>query len=151
MLDAAMRYNETPVPQECLIGHSRVVVWQAGRIPEARIPGNQLSSHTVSNMANIGMKNCVYLARFRCQGKEYKKSLKTTNPEHARAALRRVEDTLHWLAIGHLTVPDGVDPGDFVVSGGNLPVHAQKQKPRHVPTVAEAVEEYTNNLGTSRR
>jgi hypothetical protein len=102
-------------------------------------------------MANIGKNNGVYLAPFRCQGKEYKKWLKTANPEHARTALQRVEDTLHWLAVGRLTVPEGVDPGDFVVSGGNLPAHAEKPKPRHVPTVAEAVEEYTNNLGRLAR
>ena len=79
-------------------------------------------------MANISTKNGVYLARFRCQGKQYKKSLTTTNLEHARAALRRVEDALHWLAIGHVAIPDGVDPGDFVVSGAVLPAPAQKLK-----------------------
>ena len=71
-------------------------------------------------MANLGKKNGVFLARFRFQGQEFKKSLKTADPDHARAALRRVEDALHWLAIGHLTVPAGVDPGDFILSGRTL-------------------------------
>ena len=42
-------------------------------------------------MANLGIKNGVYLARFRFQGKEYKRSLKTTQLASARAAMRRVE------------------------------------------------------------
>ena len=38
-------------------------------------------------MANLGRKGDVYLARFRYQGKEYKKSLKTTSLSDARAAM----------------------------------------------------------------
>ena len=54
-------------------------------------------------MANLGTKNGVFIARFRFLGKEYKRSLKTADRGHAVAALRRVEDALHWLAIGKLT------------------------------------------------
>jgi integrase len=96
-------------------------------------------------MANLGTKNGVYLARFRYLGKEYKKSLKTGDLGNARAALRRVEDALHWLAIGHLAVPPGVDSGDFIVGGGQLRQPAPK--PRTVPTLDAAVREYTGNLG----
>jgi hypothetical protein len=96
-------------------------------------------------MANLGKENGVYLARFRYQGHEYKKSLKTSDVAHARAALRRVEDALHWLTIGHLAVPAGIDPGDFVVSGGQL--RDPRSKPRAVPTLDAAVREYTTNLG----
>ncbi len=98
-------------------------------------------------MANLGKKNGVYLARFRFQGKEYKKSLKTADPDHAQAALRRVQDALHWLAIGHLAVPAGVDPGDFIVSGGTLAAPAPKAKPPNILTLCEAVREYGENLG----
>ena len=38
-------------------------------------------------MANLGKKGDVYVARFRFQGKEYKKSLKTTNLADAEAAM----------------------------------------------------------------
>jgi integrase len=98
-------------------------------------------------MANLGKKNGVYLARFRYLGKEYKKSLKTTNRKAAEAAMHRVEDALHRLAINVLRVPDGVDPGDFIVSGGTLTAPAPMCQPRAVPTVAVAVRKYTENLG----
>ncbi len=60
-------------------------------------------------MANLGVKNGIYLARFRFAGREHKKSLKTSDVGNARAAMHRVEDALHRLAIGLLTVPDRVD------------------------------------------
>jgi integrase len=98
-------------------------------------------------MANLGKKNGVYLARFRYQGKEYKKSLKTSSRKAADGAMHRVEDALHRLAVHVLTVPDGIDPGDFIVSGGTLTAPPPKSPPRAVPTVAAGVREYTENLG----
>jgi integrase len=98
-------------------------------------------------MANLGKKKGTYLARFRFQGKEYKKSLKTTDRKAAEAAMHRVEDALHRLAIHLITVPDGVDPGDFIVSGGTLTSPARKAPGRPAPTLAEAVQEYTENIG----
>jgi hypothetical protein len=50
-------------------------------------------------MANLGKKNGIYLARFRYQGTEYKKSLKTSDKKAADGAMHRVEDALHRLAI----------------------------------------------------
>jgi hypothetical protein len=41
-------------------------------------------------MANLGKKNGTYLARFRFQGTEYKRSLKTTDRKAADAAMHRV-------------------------------------------------------------
>jgi integrase len=98
-------------------------------------------------MANLGKKNGVYLARFRFQGREYKKSLKTTARRAAEGAMHRVEDALHRLAIGLIVVPEGVDPGDFIVSGGTLTAPAPKVQPRAVPTLDEAIQEYRDNLG----
>jgi integrase len=71
-------------------------------------------------MANLGQKAGVYLVRFRYLGREYKKSLKTRDPRAAQAALHLVEVALHRLLTGQARVPPGVDPGDFVVSGGTL-------------------------------
>ena len=45
-------------------------------------------------MANLGMKNGVYLARFRYRGKEFKKSLKTGDRKAAEGAMHRIEDAL---------------------------------------------------------
>ncbi len=98
-------------------------------------------------MANLGKKNGVYLARFRYSGKEYKKSLKTSDRKTAEAAIHRVEDALHRLAINTLAVPEGVDPGDFIVSGGTAAAAPRIPQPRAVPTLDAAIQEYLNNLG----
>ena len=69
-------------------------------------------------MANLGRKGDLFVARFRYQGKEYKKSLKTTRLADAQAAMHGIERAIHGLTTGLLQVPPGVDPGDFIVSGG---------------------------------
>ena len=84
-------------------------------------------------MAHLSKKNGIYVVRFRFEGKEYKRSLKTEQERHAQAALGRVKDALHWLAINHLQVPEGVDTGEFIVSGGTLekaPTQATEINPR---------------------
>src|SRR5262249_35560753 len=107
---------------------------------ETRCP----SSHAETEMANLAKKNGVYLARFRFHGKEYKKSLKTSDPIQAAAAFRRVEDTLHWLGIHHLAVPIGVDPGDFVLSGGTLTTPVVNVPQPQRPSLAVLIGEYKN-------
>ena len=96
-------------------------------------------------MAHLAKKNSVYMVRFRYNGQEFKKSLKTKTAGHAAAALRRVEDALHWLAINKLTVPNGVDAGDFIVSGGTL--QEPRQQRQGMPTLQEAIQEYKDHLG----
>src|SRR4051812_9130660 len=96
-------------------------------------------------MANLGRKNGVYLARFRFQGREYKKSLKTRDPAAARAAMHRVEDALHRLAVNLVRVPEGVDMGDFIVSGGTLAAPKQSLA-RPVPPLGAVIEDYLANL-----
>jgi integrase len=98
-------------------------------------------------MANLGNKNGVYLARFRYQGKEYKKSLKTTDRKAAEGAMHRVRDVLHRLTIGTLTVPEGADTGDFILSGGTSTAPPPKEVPARIPSLDEAVQEYQENLG----
>lgn len=100
-------------------------------------------------MANLSKKGDGYCARFRLRGKEYKKSLKTRDESAARAALHLVELTLHRLHTGQLHVPDRVDPGDFVVSGGTL--RAPVERPPVVeaaplPTTRQLTELYTAAL-----
>lgn len=91
-------------------------------------------------MANLGQKNGMFHVRFRFGGKEYKKSLKTRSQADAEAAVHGIEQTLHLLTIGKLVVPSGVDPGDFVVSGGTL---LEAAKPRRAsPTLETVVDRY---------
>lgn len=118
-----------------------------GRFPAGLRAGNQMSVKPhEKKMANLGKKNGVYVARFRLEGKEYKKSLKTSDPDQAAAAFRRVEDTLHWLGIHHLVVPAGVDPGDFVLSGGTLTTPIAEVPEPTRPSLSALMGEYRDNL-----
>src|SRR5205823_10990530 len=98
-------------------------------------------------MANLGLKGGVYHVRFRLRGKEYKKSLKTRDESAARGALHLVELTLHRLHTGQLRVPERVDPGDFVVSGGTLVEPAEPEAPAgpapSLPSTRELIGLYT--------
>ena len=94
-------------------------------------------------MANIGRKNGIFHVRFRHAGVEYKKSLKTRDPDAARAAGHLVEVTLHRLHTGQLVVPAGTDPGDFVVRGGiSSAPPARTEKTPAVPTVRVLAEQF---------
>jgi hypothetical protein len=68
-------------------------------------------------MANLCREAGIYYVRFRCQAKEYKRSLKVRERSDAEAARRSVEQTIHRLLVGLLTVPDSVDPADFIARG----------------------------------
>src|SRR4029079_7067301 len=94
-------------------------------------------------MANLGSKNGNYHVRFRYRGKEFKKSLKTRTAGEARAALHSVEQTLHRLYIGLLEVPQGVCPGDFIISGGTLrEAKTTPSLPIELPTTRELMRDY---------
>src|SRR5258708_720084 len=95
-------------------------------------------------MANLAKKGDLYVARFRYLGKEYKKALKTTHLADARAAMHGIERAVHALLTGLLQIPNGVDPGDFIVSGGSIRVAARPR--RRILTLAELIEEYLGNL-----
>ena len=84
-------------------------------------------------MANLGKKGDVYVVRFRLHGREHKKSLKVRDREAAEAARNLVELTLHRLKTGQVRIPPGVDPADFIVSGGVL-TEPVRNKPDAAPT-----------------
>jgi hypothetical protein len=92
-------------------------------------------------VANLGEKGGVFHLRFRFGGKQYKKSLKTRSRKDAEAALGGIERTVHNLLTGALQVPDGVDPGDFIVSGGTLK-EPRPTRRRSVPTLKDLIAEY---------
>jgi integrase len=93
-------------------------------------------------MANLGRKNGVFLIRFRYRGKEYKRSLKTINRLDAEAAQSNVQLTIHRLLTGMTELPDGIDPGDFIVSGGTLVKVTELPAPVVYPTTAALIERY---------
>jgi integrase len=95
-------------------------------------------------MANMGKKSGVYHVRFRFNGKEYKKSLGIRIAGEAEAALHRVEVTLYRIKTGQLAIAAGVDPGDFIVSGGMLTEArcvAAVSKPA-LPTTNDLIDQY---------
>ena len=59
-----------------------------------------------------------FASAFRYAGKQYKKSLRTRDPAAAQAACHLVELTIYRLTTGQLYLPQQVDVGDFIVSGG---------------------------------
>jgi len=94
-------------------------------------------------MANLGRKAGIYYIRFRYQAKEHKRSLKVRERSDAEAARRSVEQTIHRLLVGLLAVPDGVDPGDFIVSGGTLTASGNdRTAPPAVPFLADLIAAY---------
>lgn len=69
-----------------------------------------------------------YRIHFRCQGRQFQRSLKTVNLKEARGALGRIEETIRLIERGRLEIPDSVDPAEFVLSDGKLsqPVEVSK-------------------------
>ncbi|MSR55674.1 MAG: site-specific integrase [Gemmataceae bacterium] len=97
-------------------------------------------------MASIGIKGEVYNIRFRYQGSEFKKSLKTRDIAAAKAALHIVEVAIHRLLTGQVVVPPGVEAGDFILSGGTL---TEPEEPRikavPKPSTAQLTVDYLNS------
>jgi len=71
-------------------------------------------------MANLGRKDGIIHVRFRYHTRKYKTSLKVRDRTEAEATNPAVEPTGHRLLTGQALVPEGVDPGDFTLSGGTL-------------------------------
>lgn len=91
-------------------------------------------------MAHLTQKDGIYLVRFKHGGKHYKRSLKTRDRGEAKYALHRIEVAIHQLLTGQTEIPPGVDPGDFLVSGGTI--KAPQRPPTIPPTVDELIEEF---------
>ena len=75
-------------------------------------------------MANLGREGGIFHVRFRYDGRAVQASLKIDVRDDAEAALRTVELTINRLHVGLPAVPSGVDPGDFIVSGGTKTAEA---------------------------
>jgi hypothetical protein len=101
-------------------------------------------------MANLGQKDGIFHVRFRYAGKEFKKSLKIRDRADAEAARNLIELTIHRLRTGQTKVPEGVDAGDFIASGGTLqapPIPAEPVLPLVVlPSTRRLTEEYGESV-----
>jgi hypothetical protein len=58
-----------------------------------------------------------FVVCFRFGGRHFQRGLKTKDPAAAEAVRCRVIDRLYQLSIGSVTIPAGVDTGDFIVWG----------------------------------
>lgn len=61
-----------------------------------------------------------YKVGFRLGGRKLKKSVQTGSLNEAKEALGIVEQTLRAIERGWVTIPFGIDAGDFLLSGGRL-------------------------------
>src|SRR4051794_26045596 len=115
-------------------------MWQAAGSPERASAHHRPTTPREATMANLGKKGDLYVARFRYHGKEYKKSLRTTRRADAEAAMHGIERAMHGLATGLLQIPPGVDPGDYILSGGTVkePVRGR----RVMPPLSTLIREY---------
>jgi integrase len=95
-------------------------------------------------MASLDQKNGVFVIRFRYGGKQFKKSLRTRDETDADGALHLVQHTLYRLTTGQLEIPPGVDPGDFIVSGGKMTAPPPAADPPTAPSLSLAalIEKY---------
>lgn len=96
-------------------------------------------------MANLGRKGKIFLVRFRYDGKEYKKSLKVRDLQEAEAARSLVEVSIHRLHTGQIQIPDGVNAGDFIVSGGTA------RKPKSIRIQAKRIDEVISEYLEAQR
>ena len=111
-----------------------------GGLPQVSVKGCTI-------MASIFLKDGVFVARFRHQGREYKRSLKTGDRRDAEHALAEIVRAVHRLRVGLMAVPAGVTVPEFVLSGGTLAAPAPPAEPVAVaPTLAEAADRYVGNL-----
>jgi hypothetical protein len=75
-----------------------------------------------------------YHVRFRYGGASYKRSLKTADKGTAEAALARVEELVRLLEAGRVQMPEGADPGVWIVSDDKV---ARKVAPEKKETKPE--------------
>lgn len=85
----------------------------------------------------------IYYVRFRFGGRPFNRSLDTGSEEQARADLGRIEETLYDLKRGRLTIPEGAEPGEFIVTGGKL---ASKPMLPSVLTISGLIDLYKEKL-----
>jgi integrase len=84
---------------------------------------------------------------FRYGGQQFTRSLKTEDEREADAIKGRIEETLTLVQRGRIVVPEGADPGTFIVSDGKL-----ERKPGPRPqqpagaTIGDLVTAYADSL-----
>lgn len=84
-----------------------------------------------------------YRIRFRFEGQEYKRSIRTANEREANAILGRVEETIILIERGRLEVPHDVDPASFILSDGK---RNGKSRNGQLRTVRDLFDRYEKSI-----
>ena len=84
-----------------------------------------------------------YRIRFRFDGRQYKRSLKTADGREARAMLGRIEETILLIERGRITLPENADPATFILSDGK---RTGEKPERDALTLKTLFTTYTDEL-----
>ena len=90
-----------------------------------------------------------YRIRFRFEGRQYQRSLRTKAKAEADGVLARVQGTLRMIARGYLRVPVDADAGLFIISDGRVANHP-KATPA-TPTLGELFQHYFRHIATGAK
>jgi hypothetical protein len=74
-------------------------------------------------------KSGQFLVAFRFGDQKFKRSLKTSHPNEARAAISRIEENIRLVERGLLTLPEDADVVAFLLSDGRVPARIVVQMP----------------------
>jgi len=86
------------------------------------------------------LESGIWRARFRFGGRQFYRSLETTDEKTARGMLAVIEETIGLIKTGRLTIPTDVeDVGEWIVSGGKV---TAKPRAKEVHTLKEVVDAY---------
>ncbi len=82
-----------------------------------------------------------FRVRFRLNGQEFNRLIKTKNRKEAIAILGRIEETVMLVERGRLTLPEDAEPGRFILSDGKFTQKQCAQKIRDFNKLFEQYEE----------
>lgn len=86
--------------------------------------------------------------RFRYDGRNIQRSLKTSNRRRAGALCQQVEETLDLIDRGRIEIPCGVDPIAFILAGGKV---VQQNKPSKSIGLSKLFETYLERMPKGRK
>src|SRR4051794_123063 len=76
-----------------------------------------------------------YHIRFRFEGKPYKRSLPLEGDGEAEQVCGTIEETIKDLKRGRIVIPEGAEPGAFLIAGGKVVKVSRSSSPPTAPDV----------------
>jgi len=92
-----------------------------------------------------GTKKKIWCVSFRWNGVHYTRSCCTGREDVAKRILASVQETVELLKTERLTIPDGVDPGDWILSGGKAVTKSTQRTNPSKQKLAVVCAEYLND------